>query len=321
MIEVDYLINHKYKNETKEIRQKRRDQAKSMLARTDPSEELSKPERDADQQQMNNGEYECDADEVENNKDNSIDVVNINTNNSSIEINDVCVSNINNDEECKSEDVLIKVEKRTGQSEINKPEGTLVFRAARLLVEKWKEIGSIENLLPMDNKRNTLPMPLENMKRETSAQEGTGKMGTENRRVSLFFRVRTGKSIKQLIYACEDLMKELDVKIHKKYTLPEHVIKTGYVLGPNFKFANLKKYKMLITKLTGIDEEHYELRKERVYENGYPSKCMVVYAVKSKVREVDMNMKATCQKMELTCMSFKGMTGDDRKRYLHVNSL
>ena len=137
---------------------------------------------------------------------------------------------------------------------------------------------------------------------EISVLEGIGKMGTDRRRVSVFFRVKTKKTIQQLIHESEGLVKELEVRIHKKYTLPENVVKTGYVLGLNLRFANLKRHKELITKLTGIDERDYELRKERVCENGYPSQCVVAYAVQSKVRQVDKDMKKIHQTMELAYM-------------------
>lgn len=79
---------------------------------------------------------------------------------------------------------------------------------------------------------------------EISIPELTGKPGIERRKVSVCFSSKNKKR-RQIAHESKGLVKELEVRICKKYTLPEHIVKIGHVIGPCVRLANLKRHKVL----------------------------------------------------------------------------
>lgn len=57
------------------------------------------------------------------------------------------------------------------------------------------------------------------------------------------------------------------------------------------KISKFETTQSVEKKLTSISEREYELRKERACENRCYSQCVFMHAVKSKVKNVDEEMK------------------------------
>ena len=69
------------------------------------------------------------------------------------------------------------------------------------------------------------------------------------------------------------------MRIFKNSTRPEYTKRTGYLVGLCVKFSNLKWYTDLLSTEFTINKSDFELKKERVCENGYFSNCLVIHIV------------------------------------------
>ena len=152
-----------------------------------------------------------------------------------------------------------------------------------------------------------------------SLPEVIGKPESKNRRINMFFRVKTSKNIRELIKESNRILKEGNAKVFKKFTLSKHIKKIGCIYGSCVKFSNLEHCKRILSMRTEQNEKFFELRKEKVCENGHGSMCVVVHAIQSKRDQVDRIIKRMLQKKTLTHVSFRTSKTQERKCMLHKN--
>ena len=89
------------------------------------------------------------------------------------------------------------------------------------------------------------------------------------------------------------------------------------------QFSNLNWYKSEIVSVTGYYDSRFELRKEAIYEQGYRSRCIVVYMILSKRDEIDsiLQTKEIANMEDIKFISFKNTTTKDKVSALHINEI
>ena len=95
--------------------------------------------------------------------------------------------------------------------------------------------------------------------------------------------------------------------------------RVGYLLGPNVKLANLKWHTEFLETEYNININDFEIKKERVCENGYFSTCLVVCAIESEKTRVDRKLRPL-KVGSIHYMLFSGINVKVRKNALHENT-
>ena len=89
-----------------------------------------------------------------------------------------------------------------------------------------------------------------------------------------------------------NVLKEEDINLKIKYTIPEYITKVGILVGPNVEWANPRYYKQLLRDKVGYREKILEISKDKVFEKDIQSKALVVYATLSKWESVDNDLQS-----------------------------
>ena len=213
-------------------------------------------------------------------------------------------------------EVLIKLEKRIELDVDVNDETNFTLSVIRKLTNVWLSNDSISQVLSL-NYKNCKEVKVENVHLEESVPEITGKVETINRKLSMFLCARTMKNIKELISGAKGFLYENNTKIHKKFTLPEHMRKIGFMCDPYVKFANFFHYNKVLAEKTKRDVNEFELRKEKMYENKCSSMVIVVHAVQSKSKHVESAFRILDKSSNLSFMSMYGTDSNTRKTMLH----
>lgn len=147
-----------------------------------------------------------------------------------------------------------------------------------MLLDEWKKKDLMSSAVILDPEDEKV---IDNNDTwvNTATPELNGKLGSDNRRITTLLCVRSNATTRVLVNESRNMLKTERVKIHKKFTQPEHVRKFGYIHGLHVKFANLAKYKEIIEKQCKLRKDWLEIRKERVFENKYSSTCLVACAI------------------------------------------
>ena len=91
----------------------------------------------------------------------------------------------------------------------------------------------------------------------------------------------------------------------------------------NLQFLNLDWYTIQIKVNTNQIDNRFKLRKEYVYENGYKTKAVVVYAVLSKREVLDNKLQElTIPSIEdAKYISFRNTLSNDKVGALYLNNM
>ena len=95
----------------------------------------------------------------------------------------------------------------------------------------------------------------------------------------MFFNVAIIYRIRGLNETVEKIINENKMRVTIKKTIAFYTARIRLLDGPNKKFSSTEWYKEEILKRCSYTEKVVKIKKEFVYEQGYHSKCMVVYVV------------------------------------------
>jgi len=137
-------------------------------------------------------------------------------------------------------------------------------------------------------------------------------------KVEIMLAVHTKCTAFQLYQHQSEMFTKENMKISSKRTQMKHTKRIGFLVGPYLQLASVQEYEQQIYKMTQLENELIEIKKDLIYERNVKTKALVIYAVEENAAQIEQQLN-TSKMQEMKYVSFKTTTSEMRIGAMKAN--